>query len=329
MRQKPEMSSTGSLPVTSEDLLLVYPNYQRKKYIIMASRSVGRVVLSFGMAHIAIKLYKLASDDEKVHFSNFNPATKNPLGNRQYDKGTDETVTIAQADILKGYEYAKGQFVYFTEAEVANMQAAKKDSLEIAEFVPVSEINPLRIEKTYYTAPDKGMDKGYRFLYELLKVHGKAAIGTYVARGKEHLVAIQAYQHGLVMCQLFYDTEVRAFDNQCANVPVSPIEMAMGKVLMDTLSKPTFDSSKYSDRFIDKVNAAVEFKLVNPDTTITETSSPVTTGGMADTLRASLLSMGIPESEIDAMISDALVPDAEPIVTAPAKVRKTRTKKAS
>ncbi len=297
----------------------------------MASRSVGRVVLSFGMAQIGIKLYKMANDDDKVHFNNFNPATKNPLGNRQYDKGTEENVTIQQADILKGYEYAKGQFVYFTEAEIANMQAAKKDSLDIAEFVPVSEISPLRIEKTYYTAPDKGMDKGYKFLYELLKAHGKAAIGTYVARGKEHLVAIQAYQHGLVMCQLYYDTEMRAFDNQCANVQVSMVEMAMGQVLMDTLSKPTFDSSKYSDRFIDKVNEAVAIKLANPDATITEVCTPVTTSGMAETLRASLISMGVPEDQIDAMIAKAGVSaNPEPIVVeAPAKIKKPRVKKAS
>lgn len=277
----------------------------------MAARSVGRVVLSFGMAQIAIKLYN-ATGSEAVSFNMISPK-RNRVGQRLFEKlpeSTEDTVIwgdeIARGDCLKGYEYAKDQFVVFTDEEIANMQAGKKDSLDIAEFIPANEINPLHIEKTYYTAPDKGMDKGYRFVYELLKAHNRAAIGIYVARGKEHLVAIQAYQHGLVMYQLFYNKEIRAFDNKCANIPVSPVELAMGKVLMDTLFKPTFDSSKYSDKFINKVTEAVQRKLADPTVTITEVAAPVTAGNMADTLRASLLSMGVPADQIDAMIAKAM-----------------------
>ena len=232
-----------------------------------------------------------------------------------------DSVTLAEvlrSDSVKGYEYAKDQYVIFTEEEVANMQAAKKDSLDIAEFVPTSEIDPLHVEQTYYTAPDKGMDKGYKFLYELLKAHNRAAVGTYVARGKEHLVAIRAYQHGLVMYQMFYDTEVRGFDNKCANVQISPVEMAMGKVLMDTLSKPTFDSSRYSDRFIEKLNAAVQVKIENPSATITEVSAPVKNTGMADALRASLRAIGMSEEKIAeemAKIGIEAAPAAAPVVT--------------
>jgi DNA end-binding protein Ku len=299
------------------------------------------------MAQIAVKLYN-ATGSEAVSFNMISPK-RNRVGQRLFEKlpgSTEDTVIWGEeikdrSKLLKGYEYAKDQFVYFTDEEVANMQAGKKDSLNIAEFVPVSEIDPLHIEKTYYTAPDKGMDKGYRFLYELLKAHNRAAIGIYVARGKEHLVAIQAFQHGLVLYQLFYNTEVRAFDNKCANIPVSPVELAMGKVLMDTLFKSTFDSSKYSDKFIDKVNKAVAVKLADPMATITEVAVPVSTGGMADTLRASLISMGVPEDQIDAMIAKAMgdipaVPSgpaaAEPLVlTAPAakSARKQRAKQAS
>lgn len=314
----------------------------------MAARSVGRVVLSFGMAQIAIKLYN-ATGSDSVSFNMISPKNRYRVGQRLFEKlpeSTEDNVVwgeeISRGETLKGYEYSKDQFVVFTEEEIANMQAGKKDSLDIAEFVPTSEINPLHVEKTYYTAPDKGMDKGYRFLYELLKAYDRAAIGTYVARGKEHLVAIQAYQHGLVMYQLYYDTEVRAFDNKCANLPVSPVEMAMGKVLMDTLFKPTFDSSRYSDKFIEKVNSAVAIKLADPTATITEVATPVTAGNMADTLRASLISMGVPADQIDAMIAKAMgdmpaapVPAAAPaeplVLTAPeAKpARKPRAKKAS
>jgi DNA end-binding protein Ku len=304
----------------------------------MSARAVGRVVLSFGMAQIAIKLYK-AAGAESVSFNMINPKTGNRLSQKLVDSVTLEEVL--RSDSVKGYEYAKDQYVVFTEEEVANMQAAKKDSLDIAEFIPTSEIDPLHIEQTYYTAPDKGMDKGYKFLYELLKAHDRAAVGTYVARGKEHLVAIRAYQHGLVMYQMFYDTEVRGFDNKCANVQISPVEMAMGKVLMDTLSKPTFDSSKYSDRFIEKLNAAVQVKIENPKAIITEVSAPVQNTGMADSLRASLRAIGMSEQKIaEEMakigITDVAAPASTKHVVAetakPAKAKsasKPRAKKAS
>ena len=307
----------------------------------MASRSVGRVVLSFGMAQIAIKLYK-AAGAESVSFNMISPKNRYRVGQRLFEKlpeSTDNNVVwgeeVQRSEILKGYEYVKDQYVIFTDEEVENMQAAKKDSLDIAEFVPASEIDPLHIEQTYYTAPDKGMDKGYKFLYELLKAHGKAAVGTYVARGKEHLVAIRAYQHGLIMHQMFYDTEVRSFDNKCANVQISPVEMAMGKVLMDTLSKPTLDSSKYSDKFIEKLNAAVQIKLANPNVIITEVSAPVQNTGMIDSLRASLRAIGMSEGKINEEMAKIGIVDV-PIVApgavaakAPKAVKARAVKKAS
>jgi hypothetical protein len=93
--------------------------------------------------------------------------------------------------------------------------------------------------------------------------------------------------------------------------------MAMGKVLMDTLFHETFDSSKYSDRFIEKVNNAVAIKLANPSATINEVAAPVQNTGMADALRASLLSMGVPADQIDAMVAKAGVdvPAAAPVAT--------------
>jgi DNA end-binding protein Ku len=300
----------------------------------MSAKSVGRVVISLGLAQFAVKLYN-ATGSESVSFNMINPATNNRVGQKLIDKVTGQEVL--RGDCVKGYEYAKDQFVIFTDEEIANMQAAKKDTIEISEFVPVSEISPLQVEKVYYTAPDKGMDKGYRLWYELLKKKERAAIGTYVARGKEHLVAIQAHEHGLIMYQLFYNTEIRSFDNKCANVPVSAIEIAMGSVLLDTLSKPKFDSSRYSDKFIEKVTAAVTAKLENPTAKIESVSSSVTVVEMAETIRSSLLSMGVPKEQIDEMVAKAMAEAGdtadqkpEPLALTPvAKPKKTRAKKAS
>ena len=164
-----------------------------------------------------------------------------------------------------------------------------------------------------------------------MKAHDKAAIGIYISRGKEHLVAIRAYQHGLIMSQMFYDTEVRAFDNKCANIPVSPIEMALGKILIDTLSKPTFDSSKYSDKFIEKLNTAVAVKLANPEQKIGESETQLSLlNSMTDNLRASLILMGVPESSFDGLVVDAIISSVSSVEVPQVKpARKPRVKKAS
>lgn len=296
----------------------------------MASRAIARVTISFGMAHIAVKIY-LAAAANQISFAMINAKTRNRVGQKLVDKITGDEVD--RSDLLKGYEYAKDQFVCFTESEIENLQAAKKDTLEISEFIPANQIDPLHVEKVYYTGPDKGMDKGYKFLHELLKKHDRAAIGTWVSRGKEHLVAIRAYQHGLIMQQLFYNTEIRSFDNTCAeNITISPVEFAMGKVLMDTLSRDTFDKSKYSDRFVDKVTAAIQTKLDGGS--ITEVVTTTQNTGMADALRASLLAMGVPESQVQSMLTNAeseaaKVKSPEPALAKPAASKTKRTRKAA
>lgn len=300
----------------------------------MASRSVARVVLTFGMVSVGIKLF-LSASAEQVSFNMINPVTGNRVKQKLVDAVTEKEVN--RGDTVKGYEYQKDKYITFTDEEVANMQAAKRDTLDVVEFVPVTEIDPLHVEKTYYTGPDKGMDRQYQLLYQTLKNEGKAAVGTYVARGKEHLVMVCAREHGLVIHQMYYNSEVRAFDDTCDKVALSPVELAMGKMLIAQFSKDTFDKSKYRDQFVDKLNKAVEIKLAGG--AITEVQVKTPTSSMADSLRASLAAMGVPEAQINDMIAKAeaeagaSVPAvSHAVVSAPVAekpARKSRAKKAA
>ena len=295
-----------------------------RKKEIMGSRSVAKVVISLGMTAVAVKLY-LSAKSEGIEFNMLNPKTGNRVRQKLVDGVTGEE--IKRDETVKGYEYVKDSYVTFTDEEIANMQAAKRDTIDVTEFVSVSEIDPLHIEKTFYTGPDRGMDKGYHLLYETLRRENKAAIGTWISRGKEHLVTICAYQHGLVMHQMFYNTEVRAFDNTCASVQLSPVELAMSKLLVDQFTVPVFDGSKYSDKFMEKLNAAVNVKLSGGS--ITATAAKGISTNVAESLRASLLSIGVPEAKIDAMVAKALAESA-PAAVLPVeepKVKRVRSKK--
>ena len=263
----------------------------------MGARAVASVVVSFGLINISVKLY-LSAASQQVGFNMINPKTGNRISQKLVDKETGEE--IPRGETFKGYEYSKDKYIVFTDDEVANMQADKKDTLDIQEFIPISDIDPLHVEKTYYTGPNKGFDKAYTLLFETLKAEGKAAVGAWASRGKEHLVIIRAYQHGLIMHQMFYDTEIRVFENTCAKVKLSPIELAMSKMLVGQFASDKFDASKYSDSFVEKVKAAVEVKLSGGK--INEVQAKENTSSMHASLRESLIAMGVPAAQIDEMI---------------------------
>lgn len=267
----------------------------------MGARSVARVVVSFGLTQFGMKLF-LSASGEQVSFNMISPKTGNRIKQKLVDAVTGEE--IDRSTTLKGYEYQKDKYVTFTEEEVVNMAAEKKDTLDLKEFIPASEIDPLHVEKTFYTGPDKGFDRGYTILYEVLRKEKRAAVGTWVSRGKEHLVVISPYKHGLIMHQMYYNTEVRSFEDTCTKMVLTPVEEALSKVFVEHLSVDTFNKSKYSDKFVEKVTKAVQTKLAGG--MINEVSTSVSNTNLADSMRESLLQMGVPVDKIDAMLAKAL-----------------------
>ena len=225
----------------------------------MAQRSTGSATISFGLVAIPVKLYLTASED-RVSFKMIAPKTKNRVNQKIVDSVTGEEVN--RGECLSGYEYKKNSIVVFTDEELATMGAPadKKDSIEIDQFVP-NELSPLRVEKSYFIGPQKGADKAYTLLRMLLNKSNKMAVGKWYARGKEHLVAITPHEDGLLVHQMYYNTEMRSFDNTCAKLQVTDAELAMGLQLVNHLSKPVFDVSEYHDGFVQSVAAAAETKI--------------------------------------------------------------------
>ena len=285
----------------------------------MGARSVGSVVVSLGSFSVGVKLY-LSAKAEQVGFHMINPKTGNRVkqvlvDEEDFDDETKTVVkdaeTISRTETLKGYEYAKGKHIHFTQEEVANM-ASKRDHLDIVEFIPLSEINPEHVEKTYYANPDKVQDKQYTTLWQSLQREKKAAVGVWASRGKDNLIVIRPHEtKGLVFHQMYYDTEMRGFELKLKKKELTPLDLAMCKVAIDQLSKDKFDKSKYSDQFADEVAKAVETKLNGGE--IGE-CAPATVGAandMAEVLRKSLIGMGVPEDQIDAMVARALAEAGE------------------
>lgn len=269
----------------------------------MASRSVGTVSVVLGQTTINLKLY-LVGMAQKVSFSK-------PLPNKQIDSNTTQTpvlepitdVEVKEIPIIeskeintdKRYEYKKNKFVTLTKEEIDNIQT-QKDTIDLEEFISIADIDPIAIEKNYYTGPDTGMDTVYQLLYQVLSASNKAAVGTWFSKGMDRLVIIRPYQHGLVMHQMFYSSEVRSFDDMCDKVPLSTELLTMGQMLIDQLSVDTFDHSKYYDLFFDKLTTLVSEKITN---------EVVSSSEVEKILKASLVGAGVTKKNIKETISKA------------------------
>jgi len=253
----------------------------------MPARAISSGTLSFGLVSIPFKMYTAASA-EGVSFHQLHRKCGHRIKYQVYCPTDDEVVD--RADLVKGYEYAKGQFVVFDAEELKALEEEKTHSLEIIEFVPLGTIDFVYIEKSYYLGPDKGGHKAYRLLSRAMQQTGRVALGHYIARGKSHLVVIRPYKNGLIMHQVFYSNEVRDFGDIDLGTDVSfkPAEKDMARQLIEQLSADRFEPEKFQDEFRTRVLQAVEEKIAGHEITTTAEAPRAKVIDLFEALRASV-----------------------------------------
>ena len=237
--------------------------------LLMAARATSSGTISFGLVSIPVKFYTAASSEQ----ASFNMLHKKCGGRvkQQYICPTDNNEIVERTEMVKGYEYARGQYVTFTDEEIKALEAERSNSIEIAEFVPLSSVDFVSVEKTYYLGPDKGGDKAYRLLSESMTKKEMVAVGRWASRGKEQLVLIRPYgKDGIILHQLYYATEVRAFDeiDTGATFTFSDKEHDLAEKLIEQLTSESFEPEKYSDSYSERVDTAVQQKVEGKEITV-------------------------------------------------------------
>ena len=235
----------------------------------MPARAISSGTISFGLVSIPVKLYT-ATSPQQARFNMLHEETKSRVKQQYIVPNTGEVVD--RKSLVKGYEYAKGQYVVFSDEELKALEAQRSSSLEIKEFVPLSSVDLVQVEKTYYLGPDKGGDKAYHLLAESMQGTDKVAVGRWAAKGKEQLVIIRPYKDGLMLHQMFYANEVRAFDEveTGATFQFSDVERQLAHKLIDELSVEAFAPEKYKDEYAERVQAAVEQKVAGEEVHVAE-----------------------------------------------------------
>lgn len=248
-------------------------------------RAFATGFIGFGLVTIPVKVYA-ATSSNSIQFSMITKA-----GNRVKQKYTDavDGTEVTFQECLKGFEYAKDQFVTFTAAELKTLEASTDKSIAITEFVEADSVDSVFIEKTYYLGPDKGGDRGYALLSAMMTKLGKVAVAQWTSRNRDHLVVIRPYGKGLILQQCFYIDEVRDFNEiEVAAFTMTKPEEVVSAQLIETLSNGDFNALKYEDRFAKRVRTAVDQKVAGKEIA-TATPEPQTNVlDLYEALKASL-----------------------------------------
>jgi len=260
----------------------------------MSARPIGSATISFGLVSVPVKLYSSAESAAAVSFNMLHKACGTRL-KQQYTCPKDGVI-VEKDDIAKGYEFSKGQYVLFSPEELKTLEEKATNSIDIAEFVPLNEVDRIYLEKVYYLGPDKGGDRAYRLLGEALRETGRAALGQYAARGQQHLVLVRPMDGVLVMEQLHYADELRpASEVPLGDGEVKPTELALAKQLIEQTATDEFHPERYSDQVRTRVLAAIQQKVEGQE--ITAEPAEETGGKIIDLMEALKASLARPGKE--------------------------------
>ena len=255
-----------------------------------AARSIASLTISFGLVAIPVKLFSAALPSERISFH----LLRQKDGSRvkeQYVAVADGKL-VERADMVKGYEFAKGKYVMFSPNEIKALEEAHSSAIDIGQIVPLDSVDPVYFAGTYYLAPDKGGAKPYTLLAMSLRKARQCAVGRWVSRGKEHIVIIRSIDAGLALHQLHFEAEVRSFDDLGVKpAKVSDAEMKLAEQLMEHLQAKKFEPGKYVDEFKGRVRAAIKEKVKGHEVSLTSEPAKASTGNVIDlmaALRASL-----------------------------------------
>ena len=276
----------------------------------MAARPLSSTSISFGLVSIPVKIYT-ATSPQGVHFNQLHKKCGSRLKQRLYCAVDDEYVD--RDDIVKGYEVAKSQYVQFTGEELVALEGERSHTLDLVEFVPENSVDLIYVEKSYYMGPDKGGDKAFNLLGKAMRRTGRCAVGRFQWHGKVHMVLLRPYKKGLIMHQVYYANEVRAYDDVelGADQRFSEGEESLADQLIGSLSNEAFEPNKYRDEYASRVEKAAEQKVAGEEITVAPEQPQAQIIDLFEALKQSLRAVQS-KASTGTEGAGAMTPDAEP-----------------
>ena len=239
----------------------------------MSARATASATVSFGLVSIPVKIYSTGESSANVSFNWLHKKCGNRVKQQYYCPVDDEVVGLE--DMVKGYEFSKGQYVLFTEEELKSATAKSTETIEITEFVLAKQVDPIYFDKAFYLGPSKGGERPYRLLAEVMKSTGRSALGKYAARGKQYLVLLRPFENGLLMQQLHYAVELRSFSEvPVGDVDVKEMELKLATQLVEQTSSDQFKPDSYLNEVNDRLREMIEQKIQGQEVQVVAAEEP-------------------------------------------------------
>jgi DNA end-binding protein Ku len=243
--------------------------------------------ITFGLVTVPVSLYSATERQAEIRFRLLHAKDASPIDYRRYCSAED--VQVDWNDIVKGYEYEKGQFVVMTDADFEKARIPATQTIDIQDFVPACDIDFAHFDAPYWLEPERAGRKGYALLREALSESARVGIGTLVLRQREHLVAVRPAGNALMLTTMRFANEIRSSEGLelPADVKIDPRERKLAAQLIDTLAGP-WQPDKYHDTYTEALQKAIEQKLEGKEIQVPAPGKPPKVIDLMEALQASL-----------------------------------------
>jgi len=223
-------------------------------------RALWKGAITFGLIYVPVKMYA-ATEKKDVKFNYLHNRCQTPLRYVRYCPQCAREVN--NDEIMRGYEYEKGQYVTVAEDELEGLAGEKNRSVNIMDFVDLQKIDPVYYDRSYYLGPGDGGKKVYELLRQAMRETSRAAIALITIRNRESLAVIRPTERALIMDTMFYADEVRSVEQVeeiggQVNLPENEVKMAVN--LIDSLSTE-FEPGKYASAYREKLHELIRAKI--------------------------------------------------------------------
>jgi DNA end-binding protein Ku len=252
-------------------------------------RAIWSGSITFGLVNVPVRLYS-AIEEHKLHFHWVHRKDDSPIGYQKVCKAED--MPVPEDEIVKAFEFEKGEYVYMDDEDFEAARAEGYKTIDIGDFVPYEQIDPIYFSKTYYVGPQEGSEKVYSLLVRAMEESGLAAIAKFVMRDRQNLGCLRIRDGVITLEQLYFADEIRSIDEiKPADGKVSKQELAMAEQLIDSFAGE-FEPQKYKDTYREALCDIIRAKRKGKEVHVAKPPTEEEPPDLLEALRASIQAAG-------------------------------------
>ena len=287
--------------------------------------SVWKGYLTFGLISVPVRLFS-AARTEHIAFNQLHKVCKTRVRQPLYCPTCERMVE--RSEIVKGYEYEKGQYVLVEDEEIKKIAPPSASTMEIQEFVNLADVDPLYLDASYYMVPEDAGRKAYQLLVKTMEESRRAAIAKLAMHQREYVVLVRPHDNGLTLHTMYFADEVRSLPEygRQDEVKVKPEEIKLAKQLVESLAGD-FDPKKYHDEYKEQLKALLDAKLRGQEVTVAAQPHVAPVIDMMEALKASLAARPAPPSKPPARVAGSEADETAAVEKPAVGDKKSRNKK--